>query len=124
MALPSGLPERGVYLFSIGDDHFYVGRTNRLRQRYREHCTGRNNDAPFPFKMARHATGHLKAKGGLTRKQLEADPGFAAAFLDAKAQVRTMEWRWVRIDDPNIQAVFEVFATMKLQAKFNDFENH
>lgn len=74
--------------------------------------------------MARRATGHVKVKGGMTRKQLEADPIFAAAFENAKASVRLMEWRWVPIEDANTQAVFEVFATMKLNAKFNDFENH
>lgn len=118
------MPARGVYLFSIGNDYFYVGRTNRLRQRHSEHCNGRNNDAPFPFKMARQATGHSKAKGGLTRKELEADADFAAAFLAAKAQVKTMDWRWVEIEDANTQAVFEVYATLALKARFNDFENH
>lgn len=35
-----------------------------------------------------------------------------------------MEWRWVQIDDPNEQCLFEIYATIALKAEFNDFENH
>lgn len=119
------LPLRAVYLFSRSDhEHLYVGRTNRLRQRIREHICGRHNDAPFAFKMARHATGMVKAKGGPTRKMLEADETFLAAFSQAKDDVGQLDWRWVEIEDPNLQCLFEIYATLALGAQFNDFENH
>ena len=28
--LPSDIPLRGIYLFSDGDEHLYVGRSNRI----------------------------------------------------------------------------------------------
>ena len=119
-----GLPERGVYLFSEGSDHLYVGRTDRLPSRYREHCSGRNNDAPFAFKLARISANRPRIRGGPTRKQLEIDPVFAEAFQMAKKRVRSLEFRWVAIDDPNLQCLFEIYATLALDAKHNDFENH
>ena len=122
--LPKGVPERAVYLFSEGDLYFSVGRTNRLRHRYREHCRQRHNDAPFAFKLARIASGHLKAKGGLSRSALELDPIFAAEFLKAKERVKRMEFRWVGEADPNRQCLLEIYATVALNALHNDFENH
>lgn len=122
--LPLSAPERAVYLFSEGDEHLYVGRTNRLRHRYREHCRNRHNDAPFAFKLARHDSGHLKAKGGLSRVQLELDPPFALSFLKAKERVTQMTFRWVEEADPNRQCLLEIYATLALNARFNDFENH
>ena len=32
-ALPGQMPKRGIYLFSEGDQHLYVGRSNRLKKR-------------------------------------------------------------------------------------------
>ena len=122
--MPSDIPLRGVYLFSKADRYYYVGRTNRLKARFREHLNGRNNDAPFAFKIARHATGHLKAKGGKRRAELENDPTFRIAFAQAKDDLRQMEWRWVQVDDPNTQCLLEIYAAIALKAEFNDFENH
>lgn len=58
-SLPPNVPQRGIYLFSEGDDHLYVGRTNRMRDRLQEHCrpSSTNNSAPFAFILARKATG-------------------------------------------------------------------
>jgi hypothetical protein len=57
-SLPKQMPKRGVYLFSEGDSHLYVGRTNRLRQRLAEHCrkSSTHNSAPFAFLLARNAS--------------------------------------------------------------------
>ena len=35
--LPRAMPSRAVYLLAEGNNHLYVGRTNRLRQRLLEH---------------------------------------------------------------------------------------
>lgn len=122
--LPAGTPSRAVYLFTENGTHLYVGRTNRLRQRYREHLSGRNNDAPFAFKLARHETGLFKAKGMPTRKALEQDPGFYLAFQRAKARVGYMEFRYVEEIDDYRQCLLEIYATVELAAQFNDFANH
>jgi hypothetical protein len=121
--LPRGLPKRAVYLFSEGGEHFYVGRTNRLRARHREHMSGRNNDAPFAFKLARKATCD-RVIGKLTRAQLELHPLFTSAFEEARKRVERMEFRWVEEADPNRQCLLEIYATIVLGAHYNDFENH
>ena len=57
-ALPKEMPKRGIYLFSDGDSHLYVGRTNRLRKRLSEHCRkgSTHNSASFAFLLAREAS--------------------------------------------------------------------
>lgn len=85
---------------------------------------GRHNDTPFAFKLARHKTGQFKGKGGLTRAALEADPVFAKAFSEAKAEIALMQCRWVQVDDANLQCLFEIYATIALRAEYNDFDNH
>ena len=80
-------------------------------------------DAPFAFKLARHATDNL-LKGGPTRKALEADPAFAVAFAVARERVANMQFRWVEEADPNRQCLLEIYATVVLDARYNDFINH
>lgn len=122
--LPMCVPTCAVYLFSEGDKHLYVGRTDRLRARHKEHWSGRANDAPFAFKLARHSTGLLKVRGGPTRKELEQDPVFQVEFMAAKARVAAMDFRWVEETDPNRQCLLEIYATVALDAAYNDFMNH
>ncbi len=118
------LPARAVYLFSREGEALYVGRTNRLKARIKEHISGKNNDAPFAFKIARYETGYFKGRGSPTRSQLEKISEFAKAFEMAKVEVSQMQWRWVEIEEANLQCLFEIYATIALKAKFNDFENH
>src|SRR2546423_1270881 len=44
---PERIPLSGVYLFSEGQSHMYVGRTRRLRRRLIEHSSPQLLDAPF-----------------------------------------------------------------------------
>jgi hypothetical protein len=122
-------PPRGVYLFSEGENHLYVGRTNRLRQRYRDHCrpSSSHNSAPFAFKLARFATDKLTRSyvaGPLTRKGLSANEEFAAAFIVTKARVAAMDFRYVGEDDPNRQCLLEIYCAIALSTRYNDFDNN
>ena len=121
--LPHGTPRRGVYLFSEASNHLYVGRTDRLRDRHRDHWSSKQNDAPFAFKLARHATNNLE-KGGLTRKMLKEDVAFSTAFIAATDRIAAMDFRWVEETDPNRQCLLEIYATVVLDAPYNDFDNH
>jgi len=58
-SMPKGMPTRGVYLFSNGKDHLYVGRSNKLHKRPGRHC-GTHRMAAFAFRLAREATGFVK----------------------------------------------------------------
>jgi hypothetical protein len=53
------LPMRGVYLFSKGRRHLYVGRSNTIRKRFHRHFT-HPRGAAFAFLLARKATGRTK----------------------------------------------------------------
>jgi len=126
--LPSLMPERGIYLFSEGGAHLYVGRTNRLRNRLRGHCSpsSTHHTAAFAFRVARHKTGRLRTsyqKEG-SRASLMQDETFAAEFRAAKQRLVEMDIRYVEEIDPVRQTLLEVYVALVLKTPFNDFDNH
>jgi len=127
-ALPKPLPEKCVYLFGEGENYLYVGRTRRLRNRLRQHSIAgaQHNQAVFAFKLAREATGQMiatySAQG--SRKALSADPTFDAAFSQAKFRVKNMDLRFVEETDPLRQALLEIYVSVVLKTKYNDFDTH
>jgi predicted GIY-YIG superfamily endonuclease len=127
-SIPRDRKVSGVYLFSEGDIHFYVGRTTNLRQRLTNHCgvSSAHNQAVFAFKLARHATNNKTASyaGAGTRMKLLEDPAFAQAFVDSKARVRNMKLRYVDEPDPLRQALLEIYTATLLKTEFNDFDTH
>jgi hypothetical protein len=124
--IPMTLPMKGVYLFSKGGKHLYVGRSNTLRKRFHRHFT-HPRGAAFAFLLARKATGrkrnYKKGSGG-TRAELMKDPVFRAAFDQARKQIREMDYRCVREDDPTRQALLEIYCATVLGTEHNDFDNH
>jgi len=127
--LPREMPVRGIYLFSEGDVHLYVGRTNGIRQRLAGHCRKSSShfSATFAFRIARNESGFLKAtystKG--SRPNLVKDPVFGPAFERAKARVARMNIRFVREDDSIRQTLLEIYIAVTLKtAQYNDFDNH
>jgi len=126
--LTMNLPLQGIYLFSENNNHLYIGRTNNIKRRIQNHCrpSSNHNQATFAFRIARSETNQHKAsyKTEGSRKQLEDDPIFGPAFIKAKERIRNMELRFVEINDPILQALFEIYASMILKTPFNDFENH
>lgn len=127
-SLPRQLPIRGIYLFSEGRDHLYVGRTNRLRERLRGHCvpSGTHSTATLAFRIARETTGRMVAtytKFG-SRAELVNDQTFAVAFTEAKRRVYLMDIRFVEELDPTRQALLEIYAATVLGTPYNDFDNH
>jgi hypothetical protein len=63
MTLPKAMCKRGVYLLSEGDVHLYVGRSNGLKKGIGRHCRpgATHRMAALAFRLAREATGNLKA---------------------------------------------------------------
>lgn len=127
--LPRDLPKSGIYLFSEGDNHLYVGRTRRMRGRYADHSrpSAKHNDAPFAFKLAREQTGFLKSEykpGKQSRIGLSQDPTFDAAFKSALLRIRAMEFRFVEEIDPTAQCLLEIYASIVLETPYNDFDTH
>lgn len=119
-------PEGGVYLFSEHGKHLYAGRTKRsIRARLRDHV-GPSNDCPFAWRLAREATGNVKAtyQSVGSRKALLAQPDFKAAYEQAKKQIRKMEVRYVGESYPLRQALFEIYVAVVTEEKYNDFDTH
>ncbi len=129
-AIPSyGTATKGIYLFSENDRYLYVGRSNRLLARYRNHWmpSKTEREAAFAFKLARESTGFLKAtyqKGAGSRKALAIEPVFIAAFTAAKTRIKSMHYRWFEETDPNCQCLLEIYAAVVLQTSYNDFDTH
>jgi hypothetical protein len=125
---PRHLPQAGIYLLSEGSQHLYVGRTNRVCKRLSNHCrpSATHKMAAFAFRLAREATGKLKAtyKAEGSRAHLMTDPAFVSAFESAKARIRVMDVRFVAEDDPVNQTILEVYVAVVLQTRYNDFDTH
>jgi hypothetical protein len=127
-SLPKELPKAGVYLFTEGDKHLYVGRSNGLRKRLQQHCRpgSGHNSAPFAFRLARERHGAIKAtyKPEGSRASLIQNDAFAKEFLLSKARLRMMHVRVVEESDPLRQALLEMYVAIELAAPYNDFDNH
>jgi hypothetical protein len=127
--LPGNMPRSGVYLFSEGGTHLYVGRSNDLRGRHGRHCRpgATFRQAAFAFQLARRQTGLKVASykpGSGSRAGLMELPEFAAAFISAKARIREMDYRYVAETDQTCQALLEIYCSVALATPFNDFGTH
>lgn len=51
--MPKDAPPKAVYLFTENGQHLYVGRTNHLRNRMRQHSipAAQHNQAVFAFRL-------------------------------------------------------------------------
>lgn len=129
LTLPKTMPSSGIYLFSEGNSHLYIGRSNNIRRRIKLHSRpgSAHNQATFAFLMARQKTGNVKAtykKGDGSRVDLIKDPEFFKIFQESKDRIRSMSVRFVEETDPTRQAFLEIYAAVVLQTPYNDFSNH
>src|SRR3989338_556769 len=117
----------GIYLFSENDKPLYVGRTNNLKRRIRNHTRPSHNMATFAFLLARHATERLSASyrpSGSRKDLLKNDAAFRKAFDDARERIKRMDVRFVEEKEPVGQALLEIYAAYVSKAKYNDFDTH
>jgi hypothetical protein len=120
--LPSTIVGAGVYLFSQGQTHYYVGRGKNVRQRIMQHTRRSALDAPFAFRRAREILDRpatYTTEGG--RKQLLSDAKFLATLQAQKQWIAELDVRYVIESDPTNQALLEVYASDVLQTPYNDF---
>jgi hypothetical protein len=59
-----------------------------------------------------------------SRAAMSVEPIFAEAFTQAKARVRAMDLRFVEESDPLRQALLEIYVSIVLGTKYNDFDTH
>lgn len=118
------IPTRGIYVFYERSKAIYAGRSNSLKTRILGHGRdgSRHNSATFAFLLAKEKMGKNLPQG--TRGELEKRPDFAAAYSKEKRRVSQMGVQVVGIEDPIEQTIFEVYASLALETKYNSFENH
>jgi len=121
------IPKQGVYVFYHDDKPIYVGRSNNLKLRIQQHGrpSSRHNSASLAFNIANE----MMERNGqipkfITRKEREEAPGFDRAFFLARITVAKMKIRVIEITDQIDQAMFEIYAVLALNTRYNDFSTH
>lgn len=117
----------GIYLFSEGDHHRYVGQTRNLSARLGQHTrpSGTHYSATLAFLLAvERARGLGLPVEGLSRAQLQKDSAFAIQFAAAKSEVASWDVQFIEVDDPLVRTIFEVYAHVALATDLNSFETH
>ena len=117
------LPQKGVYAFYENDEPIYVGRSNRIRSRIREHGaeSSGHESATFAYKLLLdelgEAGGHSSSR---TRKQIQ--DCHKPRYQAQRARIRKMQVRAVGIEGQQVQALFEIYAILALgPLKYNSF---
>lgn len=116
-------PQAGVYLLSEGDKHLYVGRSDSMPNRLKNHRRGNHNQATFAFKLARIATGFTNPTYQQvgSRVDLMTNTAFLAAFVQAKQRVGEMLVRCVAEPDSLRQCLLEVYISVALGTPYNSW---
>jgi len=120
--------KRGIYILYENGKPIYVGRSNNLKKRIQEHSrpSSGHNSASFAFILAKEVAKQKNPDLDLTmeRSQLEKDKRFKPIFDSAKERISKMKVRLIEIEQPEVQAIFEIFTAMSIGSKYNDFDNH
>ena len=121
------VPQKGVYVFFEGNKPIYVGRSDRLKKRLKEHSqrSSVHNSATLAFKIAKQNTSTLhKKEKKQTNEQLMKNRDFVGEFEAAKDRIARAEIRFIEIEDQIEQAIFEIYASLALDTELNDFGTH
>jgi predicted GIY-YIG superfamily endonuclease len=124
--------EKGLYIFYENNIPIYVGRSNRIKKRLKEHSKKNSNhfSASFAFLISKHQAkiDNLEFKNidgsKMTRSQLEINDAFKSIFSKQKERVSEMKYKVLKIEDSNFQAVLEIYLSMQLNTLHNKFDNH
>jgi hypothetical protein len=128
--------EHGVYLFTERGEHLYVGRcglTERAEKKGRGYSNFRtrlaghtrpssaHNQATFAWRLAIEATGGEFGGSSMSRTEVERNSKFMQAFIREKERVTTMDFRTVTITDNFESYVFEPYAALILDTRYNSW---
>lgn len=120
------LPKEGVYVFYEGSKPIYVGRSRNIANRVLTHSrqSSGHNSASFAFLLAKEKARETNINISVRRKELESEPAFTEIYSQEKVRIGRMKIRAVEIEDPETQAIFEIYASKMLRTKYNDFATH
>jgi hypothetical protein len=114
---------KAVYALFEGGKACHVGRTRNLAQRIRGHLANSHYSASFAFAQTRRSLGvvssYRKREG---REAMLTRPDFRAEFDSQRQRIRRMQLRFVSIDHPVDQHLFELYAALELGTSLNEFE--
>ena len=118
----SQAPQKGVYVLYEEGEPIYVGRSNTMRSRIRDHGADSSDrySATFAFKLLRHALNYPDGKAkDIERVHRE-------EYRQQRERVRAMTFRAVSITDQLEQTLFEIYAIIEKRtaSKYNDFDTH
>jgi predicted GIY-YIG superfamily endonuclease len=121
------VPQKGVYVFFEDSKPIYVGRSNGLKKRLKEHSQ-RSSDrysATLAFRIAKQNTSILQKKERKqTNEQLMKNSDFIEEFEAAKDRIARAKIRFIEIEGQVEQVMFEIYAALTLNTKYNDFRTH
>lgn len=123
--LPGKMPSAGVYILSENELDWYVGRSNNLRRRLRDHTQDSHNKATFAFLLARKKTGRVNASYRTrgAREDLLRNPVFRSAFDRARERIGKMDVRFIEESSATKQALLQICTKVRTKAPYPDFEN-
>ncbi len=120
-------PDKGIYVFFEKGRPLYVGRSDRMKERLKEHGrrSSGHTSATFAFIMAKKKA---KRSGEIDlsqkREALERDPKFKPIYDQMKERILKMQIKVVKIQNPVEQTFFEVYAALELKTPHNEWRNH
>ena len=111
----------GCYVLVRDDEPFYVGISQTVVRRLRQHVTGTTHfDASLAYRMATDKTGHE-----MRRAEAMKDSAFRTAFAEAQALLRVSSVAFVEIENPLELYLFEAYCAMELDTcEWNTFRTH
>ena len=115
-------PEKGVYVLYERGNAIYVGRSNRMRDRLREHGADSSDryGATFAFKLLREKLHEPEGTAA------DIERAYREEFRKQRERVRAMTFRAVTVEDQLEQHLFETYAVLELGTYpgHNDFDTH
>ena len=119
----------GIYVFSEcfdgKEDCYYVGQSNSIFDRLREHCATRTVEkANFAYKMTVDLT-NLKPIPGSpnsTKMSMFYLSEFQGKFDEVISRIKEMDYRWIEVGDKLKKNLLEIYASVVLESKYNDFK--
>lgn len=115
-------PEKGVYVLYECGEPIYVGRSNRMRDRLRQHGADSSDryGATFAFKLLREKLHEPEGTAA------DIERAYREEFRRQRERVRAMTFRAVPIEDQLEQHLFETYASLELGTypEHNDFDTH
>lgn len=115
---------KAVYAFYEQDGKpCHVGRTRNLQARVRGHLADSHYSASLAFRRTRSELALVPTyRQGEGRAALLLRPDFRAEFDRQRAAIRNMTIRFVKVEDPIEQYLFELYAAMQLGTSLSEFE--